>query len=231
MANVDLPLSHVCITGSHNTFTGWLQFLLPAGAKYLRNALRRDFRAVELDLYGKNGRAYVQHDSFWQKGYPFEHACAVIRTHGWETSGLPLFLFIDDNMGDDENVLKNAATQVQRYLGHRVIVAKNLEKWTLSKLQDTLVIVSSRTVTRVRAWNWLVSEGMYGHKFRNFGAGEDLGEYKLQETRTKLTRVYPENWLLSTNHDVYRWLGKANFVTFNTGWPWSPDRGAILLAP
>lgn len=227
------PLTNLSFLGSHNTFTGALQLFTPASSAYLKDALQRGFRVVELNVWSVNDMPVVTRHPRWQKPYPFEEAMRVIAEYAFRDSDYPLFLFIQDMTSEQVSIHQKMAHSCHVHLDEYLCKHRYIHKAFLSEVLRSVIIISSNHMTLSRIWNDCLTGGIsFSGKRAVKNARMDESILKTVEPSNPihqpLVHVYPETYLLSTHAQYKRWYGIANFVCINTGPFWSRSlRGTV----
>lgn len=197
----DEPLLNCSVASSHNSILGQMQICTRASTYPLYKALNHNFREIELDVFYLDGEYVVAHGRnnkcIATNTIPLEDCLAVIRDYGWKDTNMPLFISLElntDNTFELQEIFFD-------YLGDKIYndKTKQLKNCSISELKNKLIIISNQHLNfepRYRLYNMSVK-----------GTPNGISD---------LVRIYPDNKVLSTNYDFYKFLPHANFISINS---------------
>lgn len=234
----DTPVPELGFLSAHNSFQGRMQVLACPAVRHLDDCLRRNCRAIELDVFpGRNQHPIVRH-AWCFGGFPWITAMERIRDLAFVEHDMPMIVFVD--VRAPAPTMDLAAKHARTVLGDRLCVASSLSDLTLGDVRGKVVFVTFPRVDGADMWNALRTDSMYRRGFENrrhtdpewekFGIGplETSLDGNARDTLVSLSRVYPRNVLWSSNFDPRPWVGRTNFVALNWGRPKSRHLNTLL---
>jgi hypothetical protein len=194
------------VMSSHNSTLDRYQILGTSNINLLLEAINLNFRMIELDIFhDENGDPVVSHgrksDNLQvTSSIPFRDCIKVISEYAMKSTDLPMFITLEINT-IDEGALKQVNKIMEENLNGILIKdTMELKDYYLKDLRNKYVILSNNS------------------KINNFPTRlhnhPETREYTID--LNTLTRVYPDNVILSLNYD-YRNHLSANFISMNVG--------------
>lgn len=197
----DEKLINCSIASSHNSILGQMQICARASLYPLYKALNYNFREIELDVFNLNGEYVVGHgrnnNCIATNTIPLEDCLQVIVEYGWKDTNMPLFISLELNA----EFTKELSEIIFDYLGHRLYAnkTKQLKDCTISELKNKVIILSNKHLD-------------FEPKYKLYNMSVNGVPNGLQD----LVRIYPDNKVLSTNYNFYKFLPHANFISINS---------------
>lgn len=213
----DTILADCVVASSHNSMLGALQILGPVSLDFLKEVLNNNFRMIELDVYRDDLYFVVAHgtqDTMFTSTIRFSLCLRMIRDYGWKDTDLPLFLCIDANFDlKDSTYTREFNNLCRQYVGDRILytTSRQLGSYTLGELRNKLVIISANIGSDITRVNYTT---LYGSV--NFTNLSNDDEKIPKPYGYQLIRIYPDNLLVSTNYDWYKFTQRGvQFPTIN----------------
>lgn len=198
------------VMSSHNSTIDDFQIIGASHLEILKEVLNLHFRMIELDIFndyfsdkpvvahGRN-QYNLQVTSF----VSFEKCCNIIKDYAWRNTNMPLFLNLEI-VTSNNNTIKKVNSILFNLFKDQLLFnfGKTLKNYTLSELKNKIVIMPNKP---------LLIQANY--TLQNFSESSNLSTINFDE----LTRVYPNNVILSRNLDYLRFK-KCNFICMNVSY-------------
>lgn len=198
------------VMSSHNSTIDDFQIIGASHIEILKEILNLNFRMIELDIFNDycshkpvvaHGRN--SHNLQVTSAISFEKCCNIIKDYAWRNTNMPLFLNLEI-VTSNNNTIKQVNRILFNLFKDRILFNfyKPLKDFTLSELKNKIIIMPNKP---------LLVQAKY--KLENFSESCNLLNINFDE----LTRVYPNNLLLSRNLDYYKFK-RCNFICMNVSY-------------
>jgi hypothetical protein len=199
-------LLNCTVMSSHNSTLDRYQILGTSNLNILLEAINLNFRMLELDLFhDSKGNPVVSHgrkngNLQVTSSVLFSECIDVISKYAMKNTNLPMIITLEINT-DNEDALSSINEIIEKNLtGILVKESTELKDYLLKDLAGKYII--------------LCKNSKINHFPANIHNHPDTRKYTLD--LTELTRVYPDNVIMSSNYNFRTHL-PANFISMNVG--------------
>ncbi len=197
----DEKLINCAVSSSHNSVLGQMQICTRASLYPIYKSLNYNFRMIELDVFYIDNEFKVAHgrdnSCIATNTISLESCFEAINACAWRDTNMPLFISLELHT----NAIEQLTDLINEHFGNKLYQnkIKQLSECTISELKDKIIFLSGKNLPfepKYRLTNISVNDPPNGH--------------------SNLLRIYPDNKVLSTNYDFYKFTPYGNFISINS---------------